>query len=161
MTIRKISGLRWVRQGECPWPKGRPRGVKLAGLHFQREICEALRLRQEVWFQFEDRNGLGWASPDGLGLLGGRVLVAECKLSQTEDAIRQLEGLYRPLCEEFFGKQVVTLAICKVLRREPWPGPRVRTLEEIAALRASGPPALWHAPWAGDTVGRLQRSAQR
>ena len=144
MSCRVISNLHWARQGPNPWPKSRSRGAKRQGLLYQTAVCQTLRLKEGLWWEFEDDQGPGWCSPDGLAMAGGRLVVVEVKLTQTLEAFRQLRDLYAPVLTLAFGQKPLLVAMCKNRTPEPWPGPSVTTMKE--ALEASGLPLL-HLPW--------------
>ena len=70
------------------------------------------------WIEFHDYNGRGFAQPDHFLVLPDVVIVFECKLSQQESGLIQIGELYRPLLQKIYGKRVVGILVCKVLRRE-------------------------------------------
>jgi hypothetical protein len=147
-VTRQIVGLRWVKLAQNPWPKLRLRGPKAEGIAYQHKVAKQLGLRENVWFNFEDANGLGYCSPDGLALHGGRIVVVECKLTQTTQAIVQLEGLYRPVVEHYYQKAMVGITVVRRRTQEPWPGYVANGLEEALG---GAPPVLWHLSWPGAT----------
>ncbi len=84
-------------------------GRFLAGLAAAREIAG---LRAHPWINFEDTNGFGRAQPDYIFWQKTKLLVCEVKLSETDDAWRQLEKLYVPLLERIFPEsQVVPVQV--------------------------------------------------
>lgn len=145
-----------MRRAENPWPKVRLRGVRAHGLAYEKAICKALGFKQGIWFNFEDANGPGYCCPDGLGLFGSALVIAEVKLTQTLEAIEQLELLYRPICEAHWpNKAIITMGICKILTKEPWPGPITNRLDQALML---GPIPLLHAPFPESTFPRSQKT---
>lgn len=123
---RVIDGLVWAKA--CPRPDfikpSRARGLKAQGLRFERSVGGAMRKQFESvlcgqWFHYCDKNGLGWCQPDILVEANEAIIVAECKLSECEDARRQIVGLYRPILECVFEKKVIGVVIVRHLTREP------------------------------------------
>ena len=106
---RTIVGLKRAELlGERPpfIPEPDCKGVQLTGLRYEKKVADYLKNRygekrvwHGPWFEFEDRHGKGWCSPDVLvfptGL--GPVVVGEVKLTVTRDAQRQLQKLYIPV----------------------------------------------------------------
>lgn len=68
------------------------------------------------WLRFVDEGGSGCAQPDLFKVFPTHVLLLEVKLTHTEFAWPQMEGLYKPLLEEIFGRPVTTVQVCKNLR---------------------------------------------
>ena len=64
-----------------------------------------------IWIQYVDSNGLGYAQPDIVLAETGtnRLFIIECKRTQTDEAILQLEGLYKPLIRELFPQREIYL----------------------------------------------------
>jgi hypothetical protein len=146
LPSRKIQGLKWVEECNNPWPRGRLRPIQAAGLTYQHQVCQALGLIESRWFRFEDKNGIGYCSPDGLAKVGNRVLIGEIKLRQTDEALAQLQCLYIPVVEHFLKKEALPLVICRYLTREPWPG--LVTGDLASALKSPhSAPSLLHLPW--------------
>ena len=121
----KVSGLGWVQPKPVgPWPekKRRGRGSKAKGHKFEAD-CRRLLERhwQEAdimsgqWFKFGDDTGEHWAQPDYYIVLETEILLFECKLTQTSDAWRQLEHLYKPLLEFYYELPVVCVQLCRNL----------------------------------------------
>lgn len=146
MTVsRKIRGLRWAREAENPWPRGRHTQAQLSGLRYEAAVCKALGLHRQRWFEFEDRAGHGFCSPDGLRGLAGRLLVVECKLTDCPEARAQVEGLYRPVLEAVYGREVWGFRAAKVLTKES--DRPVGDPQEALLLAAIGGCPLLHFPW--------------
>lgn len=85
-----------------------------AGLRYERRALQELRrhfdqLQPKPWFEFEDANGRGWASPDALVHQGATVVIIEIKLTHSLDAERQLLGLYAPLARSVWPASTVRL----------------------------------------------------
>ncbi len=114
---RRIEGLHWVHPRANPWPKTRLRGTRAAGLRFQRAVARAIPLGQaDQWFEFSDRHGLGYCSPD-LILVGSRLIVAlECKLTAVPEADAQLADLYLPILAHHYGREARGIVVVRHLR---------------------------------------------
>ncbi len=90
---------------------------------------------------FSDQNGIGWAKPDIYLLMEDKILLIECKLTQTETAIPQMLCLYLPLLRMIYNKPILCLQVCKNLRYVP--KKFVESPQEL--LQNPGPGAyLWH-----------------
>ena len=128
-----VCGIRWAelaaRPEAVPVCRGTP--AAKAGLRFEHAVGLALRklapsfatpsprVRSGAWLRYEDANGRGWAQPDHFVLLDDRLLLLECKLSQTLDAWHQLEAIYAPLLRWIFGRPVVTIGVFRFLVSAP------------------------------------------
>lgn len=78
------------------------------------------RVESSVWFEFFDSNGRGVCEADHIIICPDRVVVVECKLTQTPRGLFQLEKLYLPLVEFLFPEvRVQGVMICKTLYKEP------------------------------------------
>ena len=73
----------------------------------------------EQWIQFRDAHGLGHAQPDIYIVQEDRILLLECKLTQTGRAWDQMKKLYVPLLSLIYELPVVSVQVCKNLRFEP------------------------------------------
>ncbi len=91
------------------------------------------------WLEFEDFNGLGFAQPDYFILDDARLVLLECKLSQTKRAWPQLNGLYAPLLQHIFDLPVTSIQVCKNLYEDD--GSIIAGFDEIYTG------ATWH--WIG------------
>ena len=100
---RRVYGIRWAR--ECPPPeiatRSRAGGAKARGRAYEKALEGALPAgsHRGLWFEYEDRNGPGWCSPDFLLRRNGEILVLEAKLTATREAWSQVEDLYFPVLE--------------------------------------------------------------
>jgi hypothetical protein len=73
-----------------------------------------------VWFEFYDIDGRGTCEVDHLVLYEDRVIVVECKLTQTPRGLSQLNLLYLPVVRQVFKSAAVSgVMICKKLYEEP------------------------------------------
>lgn len=112
--------------GPFPEPK-RLKGSRSKGLTYERKFGKMLRrwmdsgyfyegqLFQKHWINFEDDNGVGWAQPDYFILTPDAIWIFELKLSQNSGAWEQLRGLYGPLLEHLFRRDIVRVQVCKNL----------------------------------------------
>ncbi len=172
MSPRQVCGLRWARRLEARpgfIPVARPRRAdKKAGLRYENAIARVLpEAEHGVWWEFEDRAGLGWCQTDfvlqGQGPAPGRVLVLEAKLTWTWEGHRQLEGLYLPVVQMATAPRAKGLALpvvgVLVARRLTPEAPErasiSRSLEEAVQGAASGHRSVLH--W----IGRGQLAAGR
>ena len=130
-------------------PKSRPRGTRAVGLRYERSLGKCLPLAEHgPWFEFVDKNGAGWCQPDYILSFRPRFMVVlECKLSWTFDAIEQLDDLYRPVVEKAFGIPSIGVVVTKNLANFPgyW---KVRpTLEAAIQAARADQISVWH--WLG------------
>src|SRR5882724_2908233 len=101
--MRYIDGLREARESSNPHGKSRPRGSKAAGLAFERKVGKKLLLAtHNPWFEFSDRNGRGFCSPDYVIVREKWLVVLECKLTSVAEAREQLLFLYKPVLEHVY-----------------------------------------------------------
>lgn len=126
----QIVGLRNAKiLKNSPWGKGSPKlkGARAKGKTYERTIFRLLKralapdveLYYNLWIGYTDSQGTSYCQPDIFLVLPGWILLLECKLTQTEEAERQLQGLYKPVLEWIFHKPVVTVQVCKNLRYKP------------------------------------------
>lgn len=147
-----IEGLEWAKalpgRPKCI-PQGRARGAKAAGLRYEREIAGALPGSVHgQWFEFRDRNGLGYCQPDLLLRGGpGELVVLEAKYTWVAQGHGQIAELYRPVVELATKRWVLGIVVCKVLRSS-MPGVAIAsTLEEALNLARQGRTVALH--WIG------------
>lgn len=133
-------------------PIPRTRGVKAEGRRFEKAAGKMLSrlklggsLESSVWFEFFDANGRGVCEVDHIILRPDRVVVVECKLTQTPRAFSQLERLYLPVVRKIFSQVPVQgVMVCKRLYEVPTD--LATSWEEVLAMNASIIPT-WH--WLG------------
>lgn len=152
--MRDVVGLEWARR--CSRPsfigKSRPRGAKLQGLRYERILGKALPAAEcGQWFEFRDRQGLGWCQTDLLLVVPSGVLVLEAKYSWVPEGHRQV-GQYLPIVSKALGLPACGAVVCKVLRAGMPPGVQVvGDLPSALRLARSGAPVVLH--WLG--IGML------
>lgn len=140
---------------ESPWGQKSPKlkGSCAKGKTYERtvhrKLCKVLPLdavHYNRWIRFEDSSGRHFAQPDIFILTDKRVILLECKLTQTEEAEFQLCYLYKPLLELLFpSKEVVCVQVCKNLRYRP--------AHEIGRLRdAIDPSTIYTYHYLGDQI---------
>lgn len=130
MTLRRphhrvVSGLLSSRRldGRPPCiPIGRPRGVKAAGIRYQKAF-EAALLKEfpasgvdpSPWFEYRDANGRGYCQPDAIiyNMDGDFYTILECKLTDYASARRQIDELYLPVVEKWSGAPVGRLVVLR------------------------------------------------
>lgn len=111
---REVVGLRMVEFGENPWPKTRLRGVQQKGILYQRAVARALPgAKANLWFKFADLNGPGMAGLDFLIHFPDFIAVLEAKLTDCDEARRQLNLLYRPLVEHYWKRPSIGIVVAK------------------------------------------------
>lgn len=114
---RRIEGLMWVHQRANPWLKSRLRGSRAAGIRFQKAVAKAIPgARADQWFEFCDRHGLGYCSPDVILPTRDPIFVLECKLTATDAADAQLRDLYLPILAHFTGREARGIVVVRHLR---------------------------------------------
>lgn len=115
---RVIRGLRWAKECARPAciPIARPRGVKAAGLRYERALARALPgTLPGRWFEFEDAAGHGFCQTDLLLGWEGHACVLECKYTWTREGHQQLEELYLPVVQAALSRPVLGLQVCRRL----------------------------------------------
>lgn len=152
--VRRIRGLKWAELREDgPFPKQKPKQrAHKAGMAYERKVGRWLKrmiqngelsgeLCLNQWLLFADDNGVGWAQPDAYILMEKRILLMECKLTQSDVATPQLLSLYLPLLRKVYDLPILCLQVCHNLRYVPKrlvDGPR-------ELLEAPGPGVfVWH-----------------
>lgn len=135
-------GLEWARlQDDGPnFVAGRQRGARAQGLRFEGRFGKYLAKNKfealsQQWIAFVDANGPGHARPDYFITFEDRIILFECKLSQTEHAFLQIDGLYRPLLKHIFNRPVVGVQVCKNVRTR---GEYLEDIYAAIALRQEG-----------------------
>lgn len=96
------------------------------------------------WIAYYDQNGRGFAQPDAYTIHGGRVVLFEAKLTQSEQAEGQCMDLYVPLLRKIYGMDVVACQVFKNMRYEV--RNRVDGLEAVLA----SPSGYWLWHWLGE-----------
>ncbi len=130
--VRRIRGLKWAElRDDGPFPKQRPRQRShKAGIAYEKKVGRKLKrmlregelegeLRLNQWLLFADENGIGWAQPDAFILMPSRILLIECKLTQSDVATPQLLSLYLPLLRKIYNLPILCLQACHNLRYVP------------------------------------------
>lgn len=119
---RQVAGLLTARRldGKPPCiPASRARkGSKAYGLKFERAVAERTGGRHGQWFSFVDANGPGYCQTDVLLGLDGQVVVLECKLTEVEEARRQLMHLYLPVVGRALHRRTVGIVVVRHLTKE-------------------------------------------
>ncbi len=150
-SCRQVEGLHWVfPRAKAPgFATGkRPRGAKGAGLRFEKLVATAIpQATHGQWFEFCDKNGLGFACPDLIIPTRDVVFVLECKLTANEEADRQLSDLYLPLARQHFGKLPAGIVVARHLTAQTNPHRVVGTLREALQLAPGGILPILH--WLG------------
>ena len=130
--VRRIRGLKWAElRADGPFPKQKPKQrAHKAGMAYEKKVGRHLKrmvqddqlsgeLRLNQWLLFADDNGIGWAQPDAYILMEKRILLIECKLTQSDVATPQLLSLYLPLLRKIYDLPILCLQVCHNLRYVP------------------------------------------
>jgi len=130
--LRRVNGIiSATLRPKGPWPKRKPQTAaerkgygyeNTVTRHFRRllheeEIVGALFVGQ--WILFSDSKGTNWAQPDLYLVMEKSILLVECKLTQSDEAVPQLLSLYLPLLRHIYNMPIVCLQVCHNLRYVP------------------------------------------
>lgn len=133
-SCRKIRGLKSARPLSEPPSRFKTspklKGSRAKGKTYERLVGRKLKRRiengelnadlvSERWFAFEDDNGFGYCQIDHYLVCPGFIVLIECKLTQTDSAEDQLKKLYEPILRQVYQCPVITVQVCKNLRRHP------------------------------------------
>lgn len=142
---RAVRGLLWAQKAENPWPKARsPGGLKAQGIRYEAAVAARLpEARRGLWWRFCDANGTGYCQTDLLLLRDDSLFVLECKLTDTPEARKQLEHLYRPVVECALRRPVFGITVARHVT--PTSSLVVDDLDTACrlALRGHLPTLLW------------------
>lgn len=138
-------------------PIGRPRGVKAQGVRYERAVASALLARWPKagisagpWYEFGDLNGRGYCQPDVTVYSASldAYIVCECKLTNYNAALADLNTLYVPVLRAAHGTDVFPLIILRHLSSEV---PPRSVFESFSAALYAAPkmkvPPVFH--WLG------------
>lgn len=120
--------------------------VQASGLCEGPGVQEIILLRGQ-WFTYWDETGQRWAQADQILVTPWKVVVFECKLTQSDMARAQLAGYGRLVQEVWPTLEVVLVEVFKNLVA---PIPRKREVGSLAQVLQRDPaedPYLWH--WLG------------
>ena len=134
-----------------PWGKSPRRGRSPSakkGLKYEKEAHKAIPGSVfNQWFHFWDKAGPGFCAPDLLlPLPNGEIIVFECKLKDTEDARKQLLGLYLPVIRAAFNRPTRGIIIARHLA--PFTPSKLVT-GHVAGALAFGPETIPVIHWLG------------
>jgi hypothetical protein len=134
-----------------PQPKRR-RGAKAKGIRYEKAVRSWLTALfpdaiHEQWFEFTDSSGYGICQTDHLVVFDHLVVVFESKLTQTHQAIAQVNLLYRPVVEKVWGRPSLGVQICKNLVVDPGPG-LIRNPRSIPTFKPSD--RVWTLHYIGE-----------
>lgn len=146
---RIVEGLRDAHVSGRPLglPETRPRGVKRDGLRYEQHFAKALatwalqyprwHCIAGMWFMYSDVSGKGYCQPDVYLETPDHVFIFECKLTDTRQAVSQLNKLYRPVLQAALKKPTYGIVVTRHLTPE---SSRVDVVDTIAAalLNARG-----------------------
>jgi len=147
---REVSGLKWARvleKGPFKVSRAKSKSQK-EGLNYEKALAQALTpCAHGPWFEFEDRNGYGCCQPDILWPWEGGIIVFEAKLSNVDQAYKQLSGLYLPVIALARGKKTSGVIVTKSLHRVRNTNLVVESLPGALALISRGYIPILH--WLG------------
>lgn len=119
---RSVAGLERARMLQARpkfIPLARPRkGSKRYGLSYEKSVAERSGGLHGKWFEFEDANGIGYCQPDVILLLEGEAIVVECKLTEVDEARKQLGRLYIPVVSAALRRPARGIVCVRHLTRE-------------------------------------------
>lgn len=72
-----------------------------------------------LWLEYFDTNGRGLCNPDIVLRTHDRVVVLECKLTQTDVAWSQIAQLYKPCLSFLWSLPVFGVGVYRTLVRQP------------------------------------------
>jgi hypothetical protein len=125
------------------------KGLQAQGIRYEKTIGKMLRrefpewdIHSSQWITFRDKAGLGFAQPDHYVVFSERILLIECKRTQTDRiAVPQMQELYRPLLHHIYKKPIQCVQCCKFAGR----GMEVTIIDiEKALFLSPAKPLLWH-----------------
>ena len=108
-------------------PVSRPRkGAKVYGLRFEKAVAVAAqavypRAMHGQWIEYKTQSEpsrVRYCQPDVIISLPDRIVVLECKLTETEEGRQQLSQLYIPTLNAISGKSVYGIVVARHLTRE-------------------------------------------
>jgi hypothetical protein len=120
----------------------RLRGSRAAGMAYEKKVGKVLRiLFKEVhsarWFEYEDSARAGVCQVDHFVVLPEKIILVECKLSETEEAWSQMADLYAPILAQHYRRGVARVQAARHLRTGR------KLLSDINAAKP-GQEYLWH-----------------
>lgn len=113
--------------------KGKVEGVARKGLSYEKKVGKHLdrhfakdhTILRHQWYNYFEaatrttKPEMNYCQTDYVFVLMDRVIILECKLSQTDRAFEQLHFLYRPILEFIFKKPVIGVQVCRSLNKFP------------------------------------------
>ncbi len=119
---RFVAGLTYARRLDTRprcIPLNRPRkGSKRYGLSYERSVALRTGGQHGQWFAYADANGEGYCQTDVLLSLDGEVVVLECKLTEVDEARKQLGMLYLPVVAKALGRSARGVVVVRHLTKE-------------------------------------------
>ena len=97
------------------------KGAKAYGLRYERTVALRTGGLHGIWFSYVDANGLGYCQPDVLLGMDGELIILECKLTEVDDARKQLAHLYLPVVAKATGRPTRGIVVTRHLTRETNP----------------------------------------
>jgi len=156
---RKIAFARELGGWPICVPKAkRLRGSKAHGVAYEKrvakEVCRLLPgTRWGQWYEYGESGRTRFCQVDLVRVSPTSVVVFECKLSNVEEALRQLEEVYKPVLACAYRLPILGVIVTKSVHRVPEELTLCASMSDVAqVLRADGEkvPVLH---WLG--VGRM------
>ena len=117
---RRVYGLKTAHPCTKPpqIPVSRPRKEsKRFGLRYERAVARATGGLHGQWWHFVDTNGVGYCQTDVLLTFQSQVVILECKLTEVEQARRQLRCLYVPVVQLAMGRPAKGVVVARHLSK--------------------------------------------
>jgi len=153
IIVGKCTAQRLAMRPKCI-PVGRPRGIKAAGIRYEKTLLKALLLRFpksgldiSPWYEYWDANGRGYCQPDLVvyDVQHDRYVIVEIKLTNYVQADNTLNGLYVPVLAAAHD----TVPAAMIIVRHLSPGINLSRVHDtfsaaFCASFTSSPAPIWH-----------------
>lgn len=129
------------------------KGSRAKGKTYERKVGKQLRkradklkvdLHPQEWIEYEDANGYGYCQPDYYLVCDGFILLAECKLTQTDSAFNQMTKLYMPVLKYMYDMPIIPIQIFKNIKRHT-----PNLIKDITELYNKPKHGLWNWHYLG------------
>lgn len=150
MVSQVIEAMLLAKRPNCI-PLSRPRkGAKVYGLRYEKALADAVRLvypraLHGQWIAYrrsDEPQRVRYCQPDVIVPFADRIVVLECKLTETEEGREQITQLYIPALNAITKKSVYGIVVARHLTRETRPETVVRGLDLALIACASCIPTL-------------------
>jgi len=121
------------------------------GIRYERRVGKVLEqtapknshLAHNDWFEFEDKNGVGVASPDHYVILRNCIVIFECKYTAKECAVNEIKNLYGPLLSFYHGLPYHGVHVFRNIQLGDF-DPRIFSWASLSDIEAIGEVFHWH-----------------